>query len=32
VGGASAGADAMVAAARERGLLVYHDIDDVPAV
>lgn len=32
VGGASAGADAMVAAARERGLLVYHDIDDVPSV
>ncbi len=31
VGGPSAGADAMVAAARERGLLVYRDIDDVPA-
>lgn len=32
IGGASAGADAMVAAARKRGLLVYHDLDQVPAV
>lgn len=32
VGGPSAGADAMVAVARERGLLVYHDIEEVPAV
>ncbi|KQZ42598.1 NUDIX domain-containing protein [Duganella sp. Root1480D1] len=32
IGGASAGTDAMVAAARKRGLLVYHDLDQVPAV
>ncbi len=31
VGGPSAGADAMVAVARARGLLVYHDIEQVPA-
>lgn len=31
VGGSSEGADAMVAAARQRGLLVYHDIEEVPA-
>jgi ADP-ribose pyrophosphatase len=30
VGGASAGADAMVAAARQRGLPVYHAIEEVP--
>lgn len=32
VGGASSGADAMVALARQRGLLVYHDLADIPAL
>lgn len=31
VGGASSGADAMVAFARERGLQVYHSLDEVPS-
>lgn len=30
VGGASAGADAMVRIARERGLGVYHELGEVP--
>jgi len=30
VGGASQGADMMVSVARERGLAVYHDLDEVP--
>jgi hypothetical protein len=30
VGGASAGADMMVSVARERGLAIYHDLDEVP--
>jgi len=30
IGGASAGADLMVARARELGLAVYHALDDVP--
>jgi len=32
VGGASAGADEMVALARERGLPVYRSVDEVPAI
>jgi nudix-type nucleoside diphosphatase (YffH/AdpP family) len=32
VGGPSAGADAMVAAARARGLQVYHDIAEIPSI
>lgn len=32
IGGASAGADRMVAVAMERGLLIYQDIDDIPSV
>jgi ADP-ribose pyrophosphatase len=31
VGGASAGADAMVALAQQRGLQVFHSIDEIPA-
>ena len=31
IGGASAGADWMVAAAAARGLLVYHDLADIPS-
>jgi ADP-ribose pyrophosphatase len=30
IGGASAGADAMVAEARRRGKLVYHDLSEIP--
>ena len=30
VGGASAGADLMVSVAQERGLAIYHDLDEVP--
>src|SRR4029079_12369122 len=30
VGGASAGADLMVSVARERGLAIYRDLDEVP--
>lgn len=32
VGGASVGADAMVALAQQRGLLVYRSLDEIPAV
>ena len=32
VGGASAGADEMVAMARERGMPVYRSVDEVPAI
>ena len=32
IGGASQGADRMVAAARQRGLLVYRDLADIPGV
>ena len=32
VGGASAGADEMVALARERGIPVYRSVDEVPAI
>jgi hypothetical protein len=32
VGGASAGADLMVLVARERGLAIYHALDEVPGV
>ncbi len=32
VGGASAGADAMVALAQQRGLLVYRSLDEIPVV
>lgn len=32
VGGASQGADLMVAVARQHGLTVYYSLDDVPAV
>lgn len=30
IGGPSAGADRMVAAAQERGLLIYRDLSDIP--
>jgi ADP-ribose pyrophosphatase len=32
IGGPSAGADRMVAEAQQRGLLVYHDLAEVPVV
>ena len=32
IGGASAGADRMVAAAEGRGLLIYRSLDEIPAV
>lgn len=32
VGGASAGADAMVVQAQQRGLMVYHSLEDIPVV
>ena len=32
VGGASAGADQMVAVARERGLMVYHALEEIPRI